>query len=65
MCYPCEYEKDCLEYMHAPVDHIPWPLISEEEMSESYACTKNHWKQEYAVELEQEHVLESNIALLQ
>ena len=52
---PLKYEADCLRLVGYVIYHDPWPVIQEENMTQTCDQIDRIWKDEFQCELETDH----------
>ena len=54
---PLKYEADCLRLVGYVIYHDPWPVIQEENMTQTCDRIDQIWKDEFQCELETDHLM--------
>lgn len=53
---PLKYAADCDRLVGYLVDHCPWPSVDSNKINESCDDTKRAWKNEFHVEMNLDHL---------
>ena len=53
---PVKYIEDCQRLVGYVIVHAPWPIVEDQAMKEAHRKTDQIWKDEFASEIETDHL---------